>query len=1524
MSNDNGHNHEARSAIQAFVNRYAPLYPNGDHVELIQLAAFPVAVTVHLLYQIWANFGTFMRNGTACKIEALAVNDCIQSNLFRQTGPELFEMDANVRQCLLEDLRANRGKHFVKEELAAFLYQYSRRNTQGNAWKNYYDAQQWAAIMEVDEKTAAEQILSSLAHELQKKNTSRGLGIVNLISALEKDNKEFSGLLKKSLNKPDAVQAEATEVTSKRIVLTDEIVDGRQPVRINLPPSLSNKLKKIVKTDTPPIEGTDRNKEGEVYGLFATIIHGESQPEVDRIADILVGKQYIRRENITFLGAAELNNLSSNIDTLLSKSKKNDRIIIYLNCADYPYEELDVKITPDDLNNLIRRWFPSDIADVIFILEAGSIGVNWYELKYPAFTLISTGTLAGESAAGRKVAKGAFRRVKASKFERRLLESVLSRSDKDITYAEFYNKLLQDFEQTAPDAGIFKIPHLIPGDIDWNYKLFSKSVYEPMQEVGKLLRDLGHESETESRLAELKILEEGAREHGREKTISLLQIFLVYQQKKQVNCLWLLHRKYDLDIQAPAGISSLTTLWTDFFDETENAEDQDILKIVRQLFETNILFIGLTQKLLSGLDFIRWKTITNICKARKILVYVVVEESWQWQLLDIEESELLLNGTVLSDYLKTEGGTAFLKTAYKDIEEMLGQKEPDVPDNQGTTYGIFVGIDEYMDKQFNLHESVSDATKMIGALVNAELLDADNANLIINNEATRDNVVNLLRERLSAAKSEDTIIFYFSGHSSNQQTNSALFFHDLDRTSEYTSQAENGIMPDSEFNALIKTARNNPTIVLILDTHGGSRRWLDESNPKHFSLMATHLEEMCYELNGIGGMLTEALTQSLNRQPHVNYINLYQSVLNSFLGFAHEGNSWQTPLFVVHKDHWNDVFLSRTVEVPTVSSRSPKNYEDLQIRDTLQCLYYSITEKGAFNFYNQVKFALYEKRVDLEHLDSWSAVDKSISIHNRFPDMIFIGLKESMYVYEPKYNIEKLLTIADVMQIPVHFILEDESKPDPSVYKSYPLLPADKKPVLSGEDIVKLIHELEAITEPLVGYLKPVEEDYETWALCIGISHYENLPGLPAGVQNARRFADWLSGALKNKVLRENCYTFTTGSDIRINKSDIDETVFRLADKGYKGKERVLYIYVCGYAIKSADDFLLCLAPWAVDKTHTVVNITEYIQVLSNENFAKVIAFAEYVPIDNTHFSIKEEAFRSFTSQPATSNPTASCFFKVPLERNDDPSTEKNSIVLDGLYGEAVINITSITTESFTAYLHQRFDIGRSVHQLELSIKSRDNKDFAIANIDPLYASVPNSTPTFKQKWILVVGTGKDRLSQPEWMMSNALARELAKSGYGIITGGWPGVDAVSAEAYAGQLAEDKVLDEGYLMQIVLEQQEPVYPGGLIKRVSNETVWHERTLAEAYAVIMIGGMGGTFISYEKAEEANVPVIPISATGGDAAKAYIELEKRRLLPRHLLDELIKPLNNYDNAERTAAAICKFLDEGVDSQLNQQLS
>jgi len=677
--------------------------------------------------------------------------------------------------------------------------------------------------------------------------------------------------------------------------------------------------------------------------------------------------------------------------------------------------------------------------------------------------------------------------------------------------------------------------------------------------------------------------------------------------------------------------------------------------------------------------------------------------------------------------------------------------------------------------------------------------------------------------------------------------------------------------------------------------------------------MATHLEEMCYELPGIGGMLTEAITQCLSKQRAINYIDLYQSVLNQFLAFAHDGNAWQTPLFIVHKDHWNDIFLSKTAEAPDTSPRAPKTYEYLQTRDIVQCLFYSKTEPGAFTFYNQVKFALHENRVDLEHLDTWAAIDKSFSVHNRFPDMIFIALKEAMYVQEAKYNIEKLLAIADAMQIPVYFILEDKREPDPSAYRFYPLLPADKRPVLSGIDIPKLIDEMKAITAPLVDHLKRIKEEYEVWGLSIGVGEYENLPGIPFAERNAREFGNWLSNALENKPKQDNISLFTPKAGMKLvnHGKNIRDLIRQIAQRNeHPDKKRVLYIYLCGYMLSHMGDIFLLLPSWSDKNAADLVNISKHIEVLINADFVKVIVLAEYPPLADIHIE-KIESSGSLEPQILRATPAPYCFFKVPLMRHDNDSSERNSIVLDGLYGEAVVNNTHITMDSFRAYIYEKAKKEKEQYPL-LSFRITEGEDFVIANLASSFQR-PN-THNFKHKWVLVVGSSKSRLSQTEWMVTNAIAIELAKSGYGIITAGWRGVDAVVSEAYAAQLAKDEIIDEGYLIQVVVEKQKLEYQGGVIERVANEEQSYERIFARAYAVILIGGMRGTFESFRKAQEANVPVIPIAITGGDAAEAHAELKKRRLLPAYLLDELTKPVNNYEDAIRTADAVCNYLDEG----------
>jgi hypothetical protein len=68
-------------------------------------AAFPIAVTPHLLYYLWANFQSD-RWGKSLAIPWIAVADILFSGLFRTVGHELYQMERETRQDLLDYLLA--------------------------------------------------------------------------------------------------------------------------------------------------------------------------------------------------------------------------------------------------------------------------------------------------------------------------------------------------------------------------------------------------------------------------------------------------------------------------------------------------------------------------------------------------------------------------------------------------------------------------------------------------------------------------------------------------------------------------------------------------------------------------------------------------------------------------------------------------------------------------------------------------------------------------------------------------------------------------------------------------------------------------------------------------------------------------------------------------------------------------------------------------------------------------------------------------------------------------------------------------------------------------------------------------------------------------------------------------------------------------------------------------------------------------------------------------------------------------
>lgn len=135
-------------------------------------------------------------------------------------------------------------------------------------------------------------------------------------------------------------------------------------------------------------------------------------------------------------------------------------------------------------------------------------------------------------------------------------------------------------------------------------------------------------------------------------------------------------------------------------------------------------------------------------------------------------------------------------------------------------------------------------------------------------------------------------------------------------------------------------------------------------------------------------------------------------------------------------------------------------------------------------------------------------------------------------------------------------------------------------------------------------------------------------------------------------------------------------------------------------------------------------------------------------------------------------------------------------------------------------------------------------------------------------KWILVAGSGgltpRPRLVDE---LSENLGVAIANAGFGLITGGWDGVDSLTASAFTNAtLVSGKSLS-GRLLQIMQLGDTPDYPAGRLVNLGDENEAWKHSIERSDAVVLIGGMGGTWQTGEWAESMNKPVFPIVQSRG---------------------------------------------------------
>ncbi|NEP57079.1 MAG: hypothetical protein F6K31_08645 [Symploca sp. SIO2G7] len=138
--------------IEGFTKQFGEAHRN-----LALHAAFPLALTPDLLYQIWANF--------VPEAPWIAVAHVLLSRLCREVGYEMYEMEISDRNLLLRELKEEFGQQRL-DELAEFLLDYvAQRLTEDDPdIRDLREAQEWTALA----YTKPDELARKLAEALKK------------------------------------------------------------------------------------------------------------------------------------------------------------------------------------------------------------------------------------------------------------------------------------------------------------------------------------------------------------------------------------------------------------------------------------------------------------------------------------------------------------------------------------------------------------------------------------------------------------------------------------------------------------------------------------------------------------------------------------------------------------------------------------------------------------------------------------------------------------------------------------------------------------------------------------------------------------------------------------------------------------------------------------------------------------------------------------------------------------------------------------------------------------------------------------------------------------------------------------------------------------------------------------------------------------------------------------------------------------------------------------------------------------
>jgi len=174
--------------------------------------------------------------------------------------------------------------------------------------------------------------------------------------------------------------------------------------------------------------------------------------------------------------------------------------------------------------------------------------------------------------------------------------------------------------------------------------------------------------------------------------------------------------------------------------------------------------------------------------------------------------------------------------------------------------------------------------------------------------------------------------------------------------------------------------------------------------------------------------------------------------------------------------------------------------------------------------------------------------------------------------------------------------------------------------------------------------------------------------------------------------------------------------------------------------------------------------------------------------------------------------------------------------------------------------------------------------------------------PPLNGHWVLIVGDLREKLEGKQEWLADAIGSLLAANGYGLLYGGWPGVDEITARAFRRALEKENLSVSERMRQLVADRV-----GG----------WKEKSLEIASSFILIGGEGSTYEIFEDAKNSGVPVIPVRDSGEDADVIFRELvDGEGAVPfRDILVQQQVGIDTKDDSIRRAREVLDILNQIV---------